>query len=400
MVDASLQQKLYDLSPYNAIRLELTKDLPEDTENENRYTRAAASLKEWQHASVLQQDTLRNLYVLQQEFVVEGKIFTRRGFFARVRLEPFGQGKIYPHEETMSGPKADRLKLYRSTAMNISPVFGLYPDEANEVFANFENSLMRQLPLSATDHLGVTSKIWPITDEKIILAVTGQMTNRPIFIADGHHRYETGLKYRDELEANGMLTGPDHPANFILMNLVSMSDPGLIILPTHRLVSGLPGLSSKILSEKLQPHFEVKVLGKGTAAGREAWDEIEMDGSQDILGLYTKADDTWILARIQNPELMEKLASDHSEDWQELAVSVLHVLVLNHLLGGQGKCQYVHLLGEVEAAISDQQCDLAALVPPATMEHVESIAGHLEKRCLPNQPTFSRRYSLGSFSIR
>src|SRR5438105_10411895 len=125
VIDPALQQSLYDRSPYNVIRLILNKETPADTEADNRYTRAARCLRDWQQEGVLLQDSARGLYVYHQEFEVEGRRHTRRGFLARVRLEPFGQGRIYPHEETMAGPKEDRLKLFRATAMNLSPVFGL-----------------------------------------------------------------------------------------------------------------------------------------------------------------------------------------------------------------------------------------------------------------------------------
>src|SRR4029077_7078537 len=125
-------------SPHNVIRLELNKETPEDTEQNNRYTRSAQELRDWLRDGVLVQDSARTLYVYHQEFEAEGRRYTRKGFLARVRLEPFGQGRIYPHEETMSGPKADRLKLFRATAMNLSPVFGLYPDPDNAVIGQLD----------------------------------------------------------------------------------------------------------------------------------------------------------------------------------------------------------------------------------------------------------------------
>src|SRR5438094_171322 len=135
VIDPALQEALYAKSPYNVIRLILNKEAPSDTEADNRYTRAARCLREWQQEGILTQDSARSLYVYHQEFEVEGQRHTRRGFLARVRLERFGEGKIYPHEETLSGPKADRLKLFRATAMNLSPVFGLYSDEHGAVHA-------------------------------------------------------------------------------------------------------------------------------------------------------------------------------------------------------------------------------------------------------------------------
>lgn len=386
VIDAVLQQKLYDRSPHNAIRLELTKDEPGDTETDNRYTRAARSLKEWQASDVLRQDSLRHLYVCEQEFTVEGKTYKRRGFIARLRLEPFGTGQVFPHEETMSGPKADRLKLFQATGMNLSPIFGLYPDETNAVFAGIEPLLFRTPPLEATDHLGVISRLWPIADEKVISTVIGLMGPKPVFIADGHHRYETGLRYLEERQSAGEIANDEAAPNFTMMMLVSMSDPGLIILPTHRLISGLPGLTSNKLRELLGTHFQVEAVGTGEASGKEAWEQMEMDGSQGLLGFHTRADDTWSIARFTSPELMKQLAGAHSDDWRDLAVSVLHVVVLDKLLGGSGKCRYVHLLSEVNDAIRKGECDLSALVPPATMDHVESIAGNREK--MPPKSTY------------
>ena len=384
VIDSALQQALYDRSAYNAIRLELSRDEPGDTPTRNRYTRAGQALSGWQTDHVLQQDTLRTLYVVEQEFAVEGRTFRRRGFIARVRLEPFGTGRIFPHEHTMSGPKEDRLKLMRATAMNLSPIFSLYPDEANDVFGRIEGQFRRTLPLEARDHLGVVSRLWPVTDERAVGSVVSGMADKPVFIADGHHRYETALKYLEEGRAAGLVAGDEAPANFVMMMLVSMADPGLVILPTHRLVSGFPGLTADRLRAALAPHFTLDRV----ASARDAWEAIELDGSQAMLGFHTKADGVWQTARFVNPALMAELAADRSDDWRELAVSVLHVAALDRLLpaavGGTAGCKYVHLLSEVEEAKGS--CDLAALVPPATMGHVERIAGKHEK--MPAKSTY------------
>jgi uncharacterized protein (DUF1015 family) len=384
VIDSTLQQALHDRSPYNAIRVELSQDEPGDSLTRNRYTRAAQALSGWQTDHVFQQDTLRTLYVVEQEFTVEGQTYHRRGFIARVRLEPFGTGRIFPHEETMSGPKEDRLKLMRATGMNLSPIFGLYPDETNDVFGRIEGQVRRTLPLEARDHLGVISRLWPVTDERVVGSVVSGMVDKPVFIADGHHRYETALRYLEEAKAAGLVTGDEAPANFVMMMLVSMADPGLVILPTHRLVSGFPGLTADRLKSALAPHFTLERV----ASGRDAWEAIELDGSQALLGFYTKADGVWQTARFVNPALMADLAANHSADWRELAVSVLHVAALDTLLpaavGGTAGCKYVHLLSEVDQAAGS--CDLAVLVPPATMGHVERIAGNREK--MPPKSTY------------
>ncbi len=388
VIDPSLQESLYARSPYNVVRLILNKEAPQDTDSSNRYTRAAQCLRDWQREGILVQDSARSLYVYQQEFDVEGKRCTRRGFMARIRLEKFGEGKIYPHEETMSGPKADRLRLFHATAMNLSQVFGMYPDEEGVVQGQLDAAVGRALPLEATDHLGVVSRLWPVSDQRVISAVTGLMGPKPIFIADGHHRYETALRYREDKRAAGEAASDDAAVNFVLMMLVRMNDPGLVILPTHRLVSGVGAVNAEQLRNMLAAHFDVESVGAGGA--RQTWDLLDTDGGQDLLGFGTVADGQWQTARFRSPQLMARQAADHSPAWRSLAVSILHRAVLDKLLpeGGCGpaQCRYAHLLRDVTEATAKKDCQLAVLVPPARMQHVEQIAGNLEK--MPPKSTY------------
>jgi uncharacterized protein (DUF1015 family) len=386
VIDPALQQALYDRSPHNVIRLILNKESSSDTAHDNRYTRAAMALRDWTREQILAQDSAPSLYVYSQEFEIEGKRYTRKGFMARVRLEKFGEGRIYPHEETLAGPKADRLKLFHATNMNLSQIFGLYPDAEGEVQAKLDAAVARALPIQATDHLGVVSRLWPITDLHVINAVSSLLSPKPVFIADGHHRYETALRYLEEKKQAGEVTSPEAPANFVLMMLVSMHDPGLVILPTHRLVSGMGSLTPAQLRSILGTHFELDTV----ASARDAWELIEADGSQELLGFGTVADGAWMTGRFRSPQLMAQLASEHSTAWQSLAVAVLQRVILEKLLPEAGrktpKCQYVHLLKEVEDVVAAKQCELAVLVPPASMGHVEEIAGNLEK--MPPKSTY------------
>lgn len=388
VIDPTLQERLYEASPYNVIRLELNRAEPGDDGGRNRYTRAAGFLRDWRRSGVLREEDRPALYVYHQTFTVEGRQFTRKGLLARVRLEPFGAGKVFPHEQTLAGPKADRLALFQATEYNLSPVFGLYPDPSADVLHAAEAGLRDRTPLEATDHLGVLNRLWPVYDEAAHTAVQGLMGPRPIFIADGHHRYETGLRFRDDRAAAGALGGPDDPANFCMMMLVGMSDPGLLILPTHRLVSGLPGLTAETLTERLAPEFAVTPTGTGAAGARAAWEAIESGGDQDVLGFGTVEDGRWVTARLRSDALMDRLAPDHSPDWRSLGVSVLHELVLSHLLRplGNPSCRYVHRLDEVLTDVDARGSDLACLVPPADMGHVESIASNLEK--MPPKSTY------------
>jgi uncharacterized protein (DUF1015 family) len=390
VIDAELQNALYDRHPWNVVRLILNKETPADNEHDNRYTRSANLLRELLADDVLVHDTARSLYAYHQEFTIDGQSYMRRGFLARVRLEPFGTGRIFPHEHTLAGPRTDRLNLFRATAMNLSPVFGLYPDPEQEVSRLLDSAIGRSLPIQATDHLGVVNQLWPLSDQHLISQVTGLLGPKPVFLADGHHRYETGLRYLEERRAAGEVPDDEHPANFILMMLVGMSDPGLVILPTHRLISGLDGLSADQLAERLAPCFSLERIGIGERGARDTWELMMIDGSQEVLGFGTVSDGIWQLARFRSPGEMATLAADHSARWRGLAVAVLHVLVLDRLLRptatGTIECKYVHQLDEVLSAAARRQCSLAALVPPASMDDVEAIAGHREK--MPPKSTY------------
>lgn len=387
VIDPALQQKLYDASAYNAVRVELVRDEPGEGPDE-KYARAARTLKGWVADDALRQDTARALYVYEQDFEADGRTHTRRGFLARVKLEPFGTGRIFPHEQTMSGPKEDRLKLYRATGFNISPVFGLYPDATEEVFKVLEPFTRKGPPLVAKDHLGVTNRLWVVTDTQAISAVIGLMGPKPVFIADGHHRYETALKYLDERKAAGEVPDDEAAPNFCLMMLVGMSDPGLLIQPTHRLVSGLPAVTTAQVQAAIGGAFEV--VGRFGRDAQACWEHLQMDGSQEVLGFGTAADGKWFAAKLTDPAAMAAAAPSQSPAWRDLGVSILHKLVLDKLLpaavGGTPNCRYVHLLDEVTAALAAKECPLAVLVPPATMGHVERIAGGRET--MPPKSTY------------
>ena len=199
VIDAGLQDQLYKKHPANVIRLILNRDEPGDDDAHNRYTRAARFLKNWRSEGLLQLDPNPALYVYHQIFDHAGQQLTRRGFMARVRLERFGEGKIYPHEETHAAAKADRLKLTVACRANLSQIFGLYPDADNAAQEILEQAIIGKTPLEAVDHLGVVHRLWPVTDVKVIGEVAAVLGPRPMFIADGHHRYETACNYRDHL---------------------------------------------------------------------------------------------------------------------------------------------------------------------------------------------------------
>ena len=391
VIGKDLQDQLYKAHPANVIRLILNRDEPGDSDPDARYKRAAMFLKHWQSERILIPEHEDALYVYHQEFDWEGRHYVRQGFMARVRIEEFGKGKIFPHEQTLAGPKADRLALTKACKMNLSPVFGLYPDPTGEVNADLARAVIGATPLEATDHLGVLHRMWPVTNVGVINSVRRQLHDAPVFIADGHHRYETANTYRNWLKEQGQYRGESDPSNFVLMMLVGMSDPGLAILPTHRLVSDLPALASGELANAISSHLTVESMGTGDEAAQKTWLRIERDGGQNVFGFGTASDGGWLFARVTDASPMQTLAPDQSDAWRELGVSLLHKLVIDDLLKrrfpqSEPTFKYVHLLSETTQALAAKSCQLACLVPPARIEHVESIASKFEK--MPPKSTY------------
>jgi uncharacterized protein (DUF1015 family) len=401
VIGTELQDQLYKKHPANVVRLILNRQEPGDDEQNNRYTRAAQFLNNWRSEGVLFAESHPAIYVYHQVFESGGQTVTRRGFMARCRLERFGEGNIYPHEETMSGPKADRLLLTKACRANLSQIFGIFPDPQSEVQNLLEKATAGATPLEATDHLGVVHRMWPVTDVAAISAVTGLMTRKPIFVADGHHRYETACNYRDELVASRGPLEAHHPANFVLMMCIGASDPGLLVLPTHRLFRGGAGLTAAKLAAAVDGCFELVPAGKGPAKATEVWEEIETAGDQGTLGLFTKEDNQWTLAKITSTgrQKLAALAEEHSDDWRGLGVSILHRLLVENLLDGTAwpKPRYVHLVEEVVDNLKTNDFPLAALVMPATVDHIRSVSQHGER--MPAKSTYFYPKLLGGLVI-
>ena len=399
VIDPELQDELYKRHAANVIRIILNRQEPGD-EGDEKYERAAKFVEQWKNEGVLKREEKPAYYVYHQQFEHEGKLINRRGFMGRVRLQPFGEGNIYPHEETHPKAKVDRLKLTTATKQNNSQIFGLYPDPSNEVITLLDAATEGVTPIESTDHLGVRHILWPVTDEAVAARVSELMEGRPMFVADGHHRYETACNYRDQvIEETGGIA-EDHPANFVMTMLVGMSDPGMIVLPTHRLLRGTPAFSSTEIIEKLAGKFECEIVEGGLEAADQVWATMEAADEQGIIGLYAVTDEKWVLCKARDGAKVriKELASAQSEDWRDLGVSLLHRLVIDDLLDCQGhpKPTYVHEVSELLEGMrgegsqaesdSDEPYTLAALVMPAKLEHVEAIS--LLKERMPAKSTY------------
>ena len=323
---------------------------------------------------------------------------------ARVRLEPFGTGQIFPHEQTHASVKEDRLRLTKACRTNLSQIFGFYPDADNDVQKLLESSLNDPTPLVATDHLGIVHKLWQVTHEPTIARVIALMGDRPMYVADGHHRYETACNYRDYIAAQRPLDAED-PVNFVLMMCIGMEDSGLIVLPTHRLFRGAPPIDSLELQKRLGSAFEIMQMGSGASTAQATWAEIQASDDPSSLGLYTAKDDTWSLIQITDHgrELMQQVAIDYSSDWQELSVAILHELVVNKLLNFRElpTPRYVHTVDEVVEDLlrgdsagrdatgqigTSEPFQLAALVQPATVDDIRRVSSHGER--MPAKSTY------------
>lgn len=399
VIDPALQSALYDRHSANVVRVILNRAETGDDEDA-RYGRAAGFFKRWQEEGILKRDPAPAYYVYNQRFEYDGRQILRRGFMGRVRLSKFGQGNIYPHEETHPKAKVDRLKLTKACQTNCSQIFGLYPDPSNAAQELLEKACQGIEPLRVIDHLGVEHMMWPVTDPDVLGQVSATLEAKPMFVADGHHRYETACNYRDYLvEQLGELPA-DHPANFVMTQLVSMNDPGMIVLPTHRLLRGTPRLTSEEIVGRLHGAFRCERVGSGAAAASDCWARMERADRQGLMALFATGDDQWLLcdATAAAAEQMRQLAADHSDDWRGLGVSLLHRLVIDQLLGAAGhpKPTYVHQVDEVidglrgGATLSENESDepfsLAALVMPARVSDVEAISLHKER--MPAKSTY------------
>lgn len=266
IIDADYQKALYARHPNNVIRLELGLDETGDSTSSNRYTRAAGFLNEWMAQGALQRDAQPSFYLYMVDYRPpsgdpSASPRVLKGFFSAVELEEFGSGKIFPHENTRSAAKADRLNLLEACRANFSPIFSLYSDPDNRVMQLLENSVDLKNPrIDFYDDAGLRQRLWSINDPTVLQAVSNLMKPKPLFIADGHHRYETSLRYRQlrREQAGAAVDGSHlHAYDRVLMLCASLEDPGLTVLPTHRvLTTPLPDWAA--IKAKLDPSFELQ----------------------------------------------------------------------------------------------------------------------------------------------
>lgn len=332
VISEEAQAKYYARNPYNIIRLELGMDEPADTSLNNRYTRAAATFAEWRLNSVLQQENTPCYYLYQQIFTYNAQLYTRTSLLARVRLEPWSTRIVLPHEHTLAKPKDDRLKLLRACVTNFSPIMSLYDDPQGRM-RRLLSSYTETAEVQITDEVNVVHRLHPITNENHIALIQNFFSERQLYIADGHHRYETALNYREETRALHRKLDPKDAVNFVLMALTDIDDPGLVVLPTHRLLFGLKQEAlKKLTSQQLARYFNV-YEPEGVEASHDVLLErlAEMGASQSSFVLST-AQKTWLLS-LNGAGKTRMEESGHSSAWNGLDVAIAHTLILEDTLG-------------------------------------------------------------------
>lgn len=368
IIPPSMQQELYDSSGYNAVRLELPKE-------DDPYGAAAERLVQWMQEGALMQDDEPALYPYFQTYTdPEGNTYTRKGFFCALRLHEFSEKKVLPHERTLSGPKKDRLNLFKRTRANISSIFGLYADEELQADRVIEEFADNHEPVVDAAFQGVRNRLWKMTDPDIVATVQQVLLDRQVYIADGHHRYETGVNYRNlRAEENPSHTG-DEPYNFILIYLANIFDEGLIIFPLHRMVHSLEQFSPEGLIETLSTNFEVKPLG-----GREDLKlYLEGESSSHVYGVVTSGG-VWGM-RLKNPPAT-LLGDSVPGPLLQLSVVVLHELILQRMLGitpeamrSQANLVYEEDDRKVFDAVENGDIQVGFIVKPTTVQQVRDIS--------------------------
>ena len=366
VIDAEQRAALHASSPHNVVAI----DLPEGPEP---YEQAATTLAAWRSDGIVVRDPEPALWVLTQDYTgPDGRARTRRGFFARVRVEEYGPGRIRPHERTHPGPKEDRLRLTRATQANLSPIFSLYDDPIGAAWAALEAGAHGDPFGETTDADGTVHRLWRIADPAAAEAVHAALADTELLIADGHHRYETAKVYAEELG------GGEGGHRYVLMCLVALQDPGLTIFPTHRLVRGLQGDSPRqeALAATLREHFEIERIDAADLRppDRDAPGPFE-------LGYIDSHFQQAFRLTLRDPGAAEALLADRPPAYRRLDTAILESLILKGPLGlSDDDISHLEGLGysrtdeEALELVRSGAYDVAFFLRPSPVAQVREIA--------------------------
>jgi len=389
-IKGDLQERYYQLGEHNIVRIIKGKAFPGDTETDNQYTRAGEFYKEWLKEGILIRDSKPAIYGYSQEFrLPSGEFATRMAIIAALYLTHYEEGVVLPHERTFSGPKIDRLNLLRTTAVNFGLIFMVYPgDKIGEILAAHLNR-QPDIDLYAVGETEVRHALWVIDDQETIAAIQAEMEpKRNLIIADGHHRYETALTYRDEMRQKTPAWEPDMAFNYRMVGLVSMGDPGLTILPTHRLMHSIPNWKTAEFLAEAGEFFEVSP----TEGKDELFSEMaQMAAKKHLFGLFDGQ--RYYLLRLKDERVMDRFVeASRAREWKTLDVSILHELVIERVLGlskesvkRQENINYIRDAQEGIEAVKNGQAQFVFFLNPTKISQVRACSGVGEK--MPQKST-------------
>ncbi len=370
VISPEQQAHLYDRDQYNVVRLVLGRE-------EDRYTTAAQHFERWQKEKILMRDQQPAIYVLVQTFQThEGKTHQRKGFIALCKLEEFSKGGILPHEKTLSQPREDRLKLLMKTKANFSQIFGLYSNQDKRIGKTLE-SVEQCPPLVNVDFEGVNNKLWRITDRESISSIAHEMLTKEILIADGHHRYETALSFRNMMKAQNPKHNRQELYNYVMMYFTNIDDEGLVILPTHRLVHGLKNFHPENFLKGLKKYFELQ-----TKTVRAEFFQGLKALKSYAFGIALANHPSYVLARLQSERLLSEMVPNRLPDEiKKLDVTILHSYIIGKLLGithqaqeQQSNLVYVKDADVAVHSVEQGKVQLAFLMNPTRIEQVRAVS--------------------------
>lgn len=376
------QRKDYlQTNPYNVIRLELPR------EGEDPYKEAGDTLSRWKEEGILQMDMEPGFYVYEEAFlsqVDKGEPKSLKGLIALVRVEDFAAGVVLPHEETLSKAKTDRLNLMKATGCNFSQIYSLYQDPKHMTRQRLDRISAQPPRYDFSDGL-VTHRLWVVNDPVTIEALRQDFAGRKLYIADGHHRYETAINYRNyKREQGDYCPGSE----YVMMMLCDMADPGLVVFPTHRLLRDLPDFSGRELLEKCSAHFTVEPCGS-----QEETEEKLAAAYKENLHAFGFYDGSWTLLTLKDPAVMEEILPEKSSASQMLDVTILHSLILERHLGidkenmaNQINLTYTRSSQEAVASVDSKESCACFLLNPTRVEEIGEVAANGEK--MPQKSTY------------
>jgi uncharacterized protein (DUF1015 family) len=393
------QEKYYRTHPYNCIRLTLGKDFPEDTEFNNKYSRANSFFNAWIKNDIFKKDEEESIYAYEQKFSYKGKKYVRLGFICLFKLEDMETGKVFPHENTLPKPKIDRLSLLRATAANFEPIFALYIDEEDKIPRLIKKNIKRKPLVEAKDMFGIHNKLWKISGKPALNKLIKEMAGKQVFIADGHHRYESSLKYRNEMRTNAQKSTGDEPYNFIMTYFTNTSDKGLVIMPIHRLILDL-SLKEKInLENRLLDCFDIEEIKFSKGSERSARKKLlkamsKAAEGEHFFGMYLHGENKYSLLKLKYEKLIDKYTSaDKLKEWKKLDITILHSLVIKDILGitdtdieAENAVKYVHDDDKAFDLVKEGKYQIAFFLNPTKIEQVTALASKYEK--MPQKSTF------------